>query len=73
MSDFLQGKKSETGLAAQADRAARNDRRSGAYDALTARIIEQAGFPAVYMTGFGTAASLLGTARRGPADHVGDG
>src|SRR6202167_120335 len=32
----------------------------GAYDALTARIIEQAGFPAVYMTGFGTAASLLG-------------
>ena len=32
----------------------------GAYDALSARIIEQAGFPAVYMTGFGTAASLLG-------------
>ena len=32
----------------------------GAYDALTARIIEQAGFPAVYMTGFGTSASLLG-------------
>jgi 2,3-dimethylmalate lyase len=32
----------------------------GAYDALTARLIEQAGFPAVYMTGFGTAASLLG-------------
>lgn len=32
----------------------------GAYDALTARIIEQAGFPAVYMTGFGSAASLLG-------------
>jgi 2,3-dimethylmalate lyase len=32
----------------------------GAYDALTARIIEQAGFPAVYMTGFGSSASLLG-------------
>src|SRR5579872_6918986 len=32
----------------------------GAYDALTARLVEQAGFPAVYMTGFGTAASLLG-------------
>ena len=32
----------------------------GAYDALTARMVEQAGFPAVYMTGFGTAASLLG-------------
>lgn len=32
----------------------------GAYDALTARLIEQAGFPAVYMTGFGTTASLLG-------------
>src|SRR5579872_6657700 len=32
----------------------------GAYDALTARIIEQSGFPAVYMTGFGTSASLLG-------------
>lgn len=32
----------------------------GAYDALTARLVEQAGFDAVYMTGFGTAASLLG-------------
>jgi len=32
----------------------------GAYDALTARLVEQAGFEAVYMTGFGTAASLLG-------------
>jgi carboxyvinyl-carboxyphosphonate phosphorylmutase len=32
----------------------------GAYDALTARLVEQAGFPAVYMTGFGTAAALLG-------------
>jgi 2-methylisocitrate lyase-like PEP mutase family enzyme len=32
----------------------------GAYDALTARIVEDAGFDAVYMTGFGTAASRLG-------------
>lgn len=32
----------------------------GAYDALSARLIEAAGFPAVYMTGFGTAASFLG-------------
>jgi carboxyvinyl-carboxyphosphonate phosphorylmutase len=32
----------------------------GAYDTLSARIIEAAGFPAVYMTGFGSAASLLG-------------
>ncbi len=32
----------------------------GAYDALSARLIEQAGFGAVYMTGFGTAASYLG-------------
>src|SRR5919202_1473455 len=32
----------------------------GAYDALSARLVEQAGFEAVYITGFGTAASLLG-------------
>jgi 2-methylisocitrate lyase-like PEP mutase family enzyme len=30
----------------------------GAYDCLTARMVEHAGFPAVYMTGAGTAASL---------------
>lgn len=30
----------------------------GAYDCITARAIERAGFPAVYMTGGGTAASL---------------
>ncbi len=34
----------------------------GAYDALSARLIEAAGFPAVYMTGFGVAASMLGRA-----------
>jgi len=32
----------------------------GAYDALTARLVEEAGFRAVYMTGFGASASLLG-------------
>src|SRR6478672_9941682 len=32
----------------------------GAYDCLSARLIEAAGFPAVYMTGFGTAAAYLG-------------
>src|SRR6202048_1908017 len=32
----------------------------GAFDALSARLIAQAGFSAVYMTGFGTAASVLG-------------
>ncbi|ACB85720.1 isocitrate lyase/PEP mutase family protein [Natranaerobius thermophilus] len=32
----------------------------GAHDALTARVIEQAGFNAVYMTGYGQAASVLG-------------
>ena len=30
----------------------------GAYDAISAMLIEQAGFPAVYMTGSGTAAAL---------------
>ncbi|HRD75621.1 MAG TPA: isocitrate lyase/PEP mutase family protein [Hyphomicrobiaceae bacterium] len=32
----------------------------GAPDALTARLVERAGFPAVYMTGFGATASRLG-------------
>jgi 2,3-dimethylmalate lyase len=32
----------------------------GAYDALSARLIEQAGFDLVYMTGYGATASLLG-------------
>ena len=32
----------------------------GAYDALSARLVEQAGFEAVYMTGFGTTAALIG-------------
>lgn len=32
----------------------------GAYDAWSARLIEKAGFPAVYMTGYGVSASVLG-------------
>src|SRR3954467_6376132 len=32
----------------------------GASDGLSARLVERAGFPAVYMTGFGASASLLG-------------
>lgn len=32
----------------------------GAFDALSARVVEAAGFDAVYMTGFGTSAALLG-------------
>src|SRR3954470_22677049 len=32
----------------------------GAYDGLSARLVERAGFPAVYLTGFGASASLLG-------------
>ncbi len=35
-------------------------RAPGAYDALSARIAEQAGFPALYMTGFGATAARLG-------------
>lgn len=34
----------------------------GCYDALGARLIEEAGFDVVYMTGFGSSASLLGRA-----------
>jgi 2-methylisocitrate lyase-like PEP mutase family enzyme len=32
----------------------------GCYNALSARILEKVGFPAVYMTGYGTSLSLLG-------------
>lgn len=32
----------------------------GAYDALSARIVAEAGFPVVYMTGYGASAGLLG-------------
>jgi 2-methylisocitrate lyase-like PEP mutase family enzyme len=32
----------------------------GCYDAMSAKVLEQAGFPAVYMTGYGTSLALLG-------------
>lgn len=32
----------------------------GAYDCVSARLVERAGFPAVYMTGYGTSAARLG-------------
>ena len=32
----------------------------GVYDAMSARLVEEAGFPALYMSGFGVTASLLG-------------
>jgi 2-methylisocitrate lyase-like PEP mutase family enzyme len=32
----------------------------GAYDGISAKLVQQAGFPAVYMTGYGTSASRLG-------------
>jgi 2,3-dimethylmalate lyase len=32
----------------------------GAFDPLAARLVEEAGFPAVYMTGFGTSAAMIG-------------
>ena len=32
----------------------------GAFDPLAARLVEEAGFPAVYMTGFGTSAAVIG-------------
>src|SRR3954465_3535169 len=40
----------------------------GIYDAYGARFVEQAGFEAVYMTGNGVSASLLGRPDLGPAD-----
>jgi carboxyvinyl-carboxyphosphonate phosphorylmutase len=60
VSDFLRGKRQSAPRLAELLRAQEPILAPGAYDALTARLIEQAGFPAVYMTGFGTSASLLG-------------
>ena len=63
MSDFLGQARPTTSLSALLDRAI-GERQPlvapGCYDALSARLVEQAGFDAVYMTGFGTTASLLG-------------
>jgi 2,3-dimethylmalate lyase len=60
MSDFLREKNNQRPGLRQLLAGKEPILAPGAYDALTARIIEQAGFPAVYMTGFGASASLLG-------------
>src|SRR6202047_4136026 len=60
MSDFLQADRNQRATFRELLAEAEPVIAPGAYDALTARLIEQAGFPAVYMTGFGTSASLLG-------------
>lgn len=60
MNDFLRGKRHRAPRLAELLRGREPILAPGAYDALSARMIEQAGFPAVYMTGFGTSASLLG-------------
>jgi len=60
MADFLAAKSHRSELLRELLERRETIVAPGAYDALTARIIEQAGFPAVYMTGFGTTASLLG-------------
>ncbi len=43
----------------------------GAFDPLSARLVEEAGFPAVYMTGFGTSAALLGRPDVGLRGRIG--
>jgi 2-methylisocitrate lyase-like PEP mutase family enzyme len=62
VSAFLDGRSPQGGGATLRELLKRDEPvlAPGAFDALSARIIEATGFPAVYMTGFGTAASLLG-------------
>jgi 2,3-dimethylmalate lyase len=60
MNDFLRAKRQTAPRLAELLRGSEPILAPGAYDSLSARMIEQAGFPAVYMTGFGTSASLLG-------------
>src|SRR5437879_4382460 len=60
MNDFLRAKRQKAPRLTELLRGNEPILAPGAYDALSARMIEQAGFPAVYMTGFGTSASLLG-------------
>ena len=42
----------------------------GAYDSITARLIQKAGFPAVYMTGSGVSLSLLGIPDLGTVSYA---
>ena len=44
----------------------------GCYNALSARILADVGFPAVYMTGYGTSLSLLGMPDAGLATMTED-
>ena len=44
----------------------------GCYNALSARILAEVGFPAVYMTGYGTSLSLLGMPDAGLATMTED-
>ena len=37
----------------------------GIYDGISARVADKMGFPALYMTGYGATASMLGLATRG--------
>src|ERR1700683_676760 len=60
MNHFLGGDRSTAGALRKLIAGGETILAPRAYDALTARIFEQAGFPAIYMTGFGTSASLLG-------------
>ena len=60
MAKLLSGRGRGLALPSPGDRGGRPLLAPGCYDALSARLVEEAGFPAVYMTGFGTAASRLG-------------
>src|SRR5918999_976413 len=60
MASFLQGAPNGARRLRQLLDAADPVLAPGVFDALGARLVEEAGFPAVYMTGFGTAAALLG-------------
>src|SRR5918999_702760 len=60
MASFLQGAPNGARRLRQLLDAADPVLAPGVFDALGARLVEEAGFPAVYMTGFGTAASRLG-------------
>src|SRR5919202_199691 len=71
MGSFLNGQRSRASSLGDLLSAPEPVLAPGAYDALSARLIEAAGFPAVYMTGFGTAASLLGRPDVG-AIHIED-
>lgn len=60
MSEFLAKRESAPGQLRRALSSKTLIMAPGAYDCVSARLIEEAGFPAVYMTGFGTSAALLG-------------